>query len=240
MKALITTSWDDGHPLDLRVADLLQRYGLTGTFYIPAETERPTLTPCQVRELATTFEVGAHTVRHVDLLRVADEIAQSEIAGSKAWVEDATGTRCELFCFPKGHFSRRHITMVRQAGFQGARTVEQTSLLPARLVDQLWLMPTTVQAYRLPPAALTRNWTKRRALGNAWNWVRFGRTLDWLDLTRRLVDAVSETGGVFHLWGHSWEIDEYDDWERLEEAFRLLGEFARSIPCVPNRAILPA
>ena len=30
--AYITTSWDDGHPLDFRVAELLAKYGLPGTF----------------------------------------------------------------------------------------------------------------------------------------------------------------------------------------------------------------
>jgi hypothetical protein len=30
--AYITTSWDDGHPLDLRVAELLAKYGLKDTF----------------------------------------------------------------------------------------------------------------------------------------------------------------------------------------------------------------
>ena len=31
---LFTTSWDDGHPSDLHVADLLERYGMKGTFYL--------------------------------------------------------------------------------------------------------------------------------------------------------------------------------------------------------------
>src|SRR5262249_26496051 len=59
----ITTSWDDGHPLDLRVADLLARHGLRGTFYVPRTAENPTMTARQVRELSGTFEVGGHTLR---------------------------------------------------------------------------------------------------------------------------------------------------------------------------------
>ncbi len=31
-----------------------------------------------------------------------------------------------------------------------------------------------------------------------------------------LFDTVLETGGVFHLWGHSWELDGRRDWERLD------------------------
>lgn len=30
---IITTSWDDGHPLDLKIAELLDKYGINGTFY---------------------------------------------------------------------------------------------------------------------------------------------------------------------------------------------------------------
>ena len=32
---IITTSWDDGHPLDFKLAELLNKYNLKGTFYIP-------------------------------------------------------------------------------------------------------------------------------------------------------------------------------------------------------------
>ena len=32
---MITTSWDDGHPLDIRLAELLATYGLRGHFMCP-------------------------------------------------------------------------------------------------------------------------------------------------------------------------------------------------------------
>jgi hypothetical protein len=31
---VVTTSWDDGHKLDLKVSELMQKYNLTGTFYV--------------------------------------------------------------------------------------------------------------------------------------------------------------------------------------------------------------
>jgi hypothetical protein len=31
---IVTTSWDDGHPADERVLDMLAERGLRGTFYI--------------------------------------------------------------------------------------------------------------------------------------------------------------------------------------------------------------
>ena len=38
---------------------------------------------------------------------------------------------------------------------------------------------------------------------------------NWDLLGRRLFDEVCAKGGVFHLWGHSWEVDANDDWRRL-------------------------
>jgi peptidoglycan/xylan/chitin deacetylase (PgdA/CDA1 family) len=36
----VTISVDDGHPTDLRTVDLLHKYGLTATFYIPGARRR--------------------------------------------------------------------------------------------------------------------------------------------------------------------------------------------------------
>ena len=32
----------------------------------------------------------------------------------------------------------------------------------------------------------------------------------------RLFDRVLNMGGVFHLWGHSWEISQHNQWAALE------------------------
>ena len=41
--AYITTSWDDGHPLDFRVADFAYGVRACGTFYVPKESDRVTM-----------------------------------------------------------------------------------------------------------------------------------------------------------------------------------------------------
>src|SRR5467141_345594 len=88
----ITTSWDDGHPLDLRVAELLTKYGLRGTFYVPRTAEHGTMTTAQIRELNAAFELGAHTLHHVVLTGATRQEAWQEIAGSKSWLEDNAGS----------------------------------------------------------------------------------------------------------------------------------------------------
>src|SRR5438552_7818919 len=94
--AYITTSWDDGHPLDLRVAELLAKYGLRGTFYVPRTAQTETMTAAQLRELSGVFEVGGHTLGHVDLTTATEQQAWQEIADSRSWLEDSTGQPCSM------------------------------------------------------------------------------------------------------------------------------------------------
>lgn len=67
--------------------------------------------------------VGAHTVTHPILAQVSDEQARSEIAGSKAALQQRLGRPIEHFCYPNGQaadFSDAHEAMARAAGFRSA------------------------------------------------------------------------------------------------------------------------
>jgi peptidoglycan/xylan/chitin deacetylase (PgdA/CDA1 family) len=63
--ALFTLSIDDGHPLDLKIAELLKRYDIPATFYIPLHNSEghPVLQTSALCELAKHFEIGSHTLR---------------------------------------------------------------------------------------------------------------------------------------------------------------------------------
>jgi len=239
-RTIITTSWDDGHPSDFRIAELLAKHGLRGTFYIPQTAEHGTMTAAQVRDLSGAFEVGGHTIHHVVLTEATDAAAEREIADCKSWLEDTTGQPCRMFCPPKGKFARRHLDMIRRAGFAGVRSVELLSLDSPRPSDGLWLMPTTVQAYPHGLGAYARNIARRWALRNLWLFLLHGRTTDWLRLAQALLIHAVHSGGVFHLWGHSWEIDASGQWGRLEEAFRLMGDFAQQTPALSNGEVCQA
>jgi hypothetical protein len=233
-RALITTSWDDGHPHDFRVAELLSKYRLTGTFYIPRSAPTGTMDETHVRDLATSFEIGAHTLDHVYLPDVPDVRADEQIAGSKKWVEDVTGRPCPLFCPPAGKFHRHHLKIMRVAGFIGLRSVEFMSLDHPREVDGLLMMPTTIQAAPHGSGPYLRNFAKRLAVRNFWFWLLYARSPQWAKNVRSLLKATLRRGGVFHLWGHSWEITEHAQWDRLEYAFKIMSEVAHEAPCVTN------
>jgi peptidoglycan/xylan/chitin deacetylase (PgdA/CDA1 family) len=116
----VTFSVDDGHPSDLRTADLLRKYDLKATFYVPAQNaERPVMAHYQVRDLARSFELGAHTRNHLRLTGLPEEKAKAEVLEGKMWLEDLIGSPVTSFCYPGGKFNSRIVDIVEQAGFLG-------------------------------------------------------------------------------------------------------------------------
>ena len=81
---LVTTSWDDGHPSDLRVADLLEKHGLSGTFYVPSTNSegRPVMRSIEIAELGRRFEIGGHTQDHVSLTEMGPHLAAAQIVAN--------------------------------------------------------------------------------------------------------------------------------------------------------------
>jgi hypothetical protein len=230
----MTTSWDDGNPLDLRVAELLTKYDLRGTFYVPMTTEKATMTSIQIRELSLAFEMGAHTLHHPVLTRATDKQAWQEIAGSKSWLENITGMPCLMFCPPQGKYATRHLEMVRRAGFLGLRSVELGSLDFSRRKAGLMLLPTTIQAHPQGLITFGKNAIKRLAFHNLWRFIVHGRSTDWPKLARSFLRDAIKCGGLFHLWGHSWELQEAGQWQRLDEVLRFMGESSSQAPSLTN------
>lgn len=227
MTITVTSSWDDGHALDLSLAEHLDRYGLAATFYIaPASLELAPanrLSRDQIRDLASRFEIGGHTYTHRSLPSLRAAVAEAEIAQGKEFLEDAIQVPVNAFCYPRGAYTPQHVRMVRDAGFSYARTTRRYVTQPSSDALQAG---TTVQAY----------W-------NVFDWRglarRLGATrrifntvychLNWDDLAIRLFDELLDADhpsshSIFHLWGHSWEIDSNGDWRRLHRVLEHVGQ----------------
>lgn len=222
-RVYITTSWDDGHPLDLRIAELLHKYSLPATFYIPIENELPVVTPSQIRALSSEFEIGAHTLHHCDLSKMPQNVACREIADCKTKLEQISGRECRAFCFPKGHFRRNHVRSVRAAGYRTARTVELMSLEMPRMRDGVAMISTTVQARPTGFLKVARNSLKRLRPLNLFRYMRYSKS-DWVATAEMVLEHVLSYGGVFHFWGHSWEIDQLAQWRNVECVLAMLAQ----------------
>ncbi len=217
-EVVVTTSWDDGHKLDLRVAKMLEKYNLPGTFYIaPRDREFEAvdrLTDAEIKNIAKSFEIGAHTMTHPRLPKVSDGTAGKEITESKKYLEKVTGKQVSSFCYPGGSYKARHVRMVREAGFRYARTVRRHAFGYSGFPFEA---RTTIHTYN----HFLDLW--KIAKFARFNPVRTVRYFQWDVLSKAIFDSVCERGGVFHLWGHSWEIDNHGDWEKLESVLRYIS-----------------
>lgn len=220
-QVLVTTSWDDGHPMDIKLAGLLSDYGIKGTFYVaPNNRERAVMGVADLRALNKQFEIGAHTLTHPDLRRLNHRQLDKEIAGSKLGIESALGTPVRMFCYPKGKYNRRVLRAVASAGFIGART---TKMFRVALGEDPWRMPTTAFCYPLPMWVWHRHCLKtRNSYGLRELW-RMGTRRSWSQVACGFFEAVLRQGGIWHLWGHSWEIEEHDLWDDLREVLETVS-----------------
>ncbi|HCC05388.1 TPA: hypothetical protein DEP58_03750 [Patescibacteria group bacterium] len=216
----VTTSWDDGHVLDVRVAELLKTYGIQGTFYIAPRNhelkEEDRLSDEQIKMLAQEFEIGAHTMSHRSLVHLEDKDAFFEIRDSRQYLEALVSKKITSFCYPRGAYQKKHITMVKDAGFSLARTVQRFSTRPDR--TSALETHTSVHTYD--------HWSDVwgvlvLARGNLRTFFSLYRK--WDKIAVAIFERVREQGGVFHLWGHSGELRDHNDWNRLENVLRHIG-----------------
>ena len=217
-RCVVTTSWDDGHLFDLRLADLLASYDVAGTFYVaPHNVEFPSralLNERGVHELSQFVEVGSHSVRHIRFTELSDAAVRTELRDSRDHLEQLLGRDVTAFCYPGGAHSPRHRDLLIEAGFRVGRTCEAGQL---RVGDPL-AMPVTMHARTLAgldldALAITRD-RPLRAVHHLRSWESMA--IDWFER------ALTE-GGVFHLWGHSWELDLTRSWERLERVLEQIS-----------------
>jgi peptidoglycan/xylan/chitin deacetylase (PgdA/CDA1 family) len=152
---IVTTSWDDGYPADVRTAEVLSSCGAAGTFYVPTRNSegRPVLGQEQIRELSSCFEIGGHSIDHVVLTGLSPGELERQIRENKQWLESVATSPVRGFCYVRGRYNAAVIEAVRNAGYAYARTVEN---LYTDLPDDPHRVPVTLQLYPHSPLAYAK------------------------------------------------------------------------------------
>jgi len=202
---ILLASWDDGAKTDLRMAELMQKYNISCTFYWPSMLgshknrgkAKSFLTIDECKELAKSFEIGSHSMSHnfmnkLDIARISNEIHESR----KFW-QDCTGQSINSFAYPKDSLSNLTKTLVKGAGYTNARSSQVCSLTPG---EDLFAKKCTLQI------------GINRLEYNNKSWVLFAD-----EIMKQVTDD-----SVFHLFGCSWEIDAFNEWDRLEHLLKQL------------------
>ena len=210
---MVTTSWDDGTITDLKLAELLEKYSIKGTFYIPKSFLDNLLPKKDIIALDEKFEIGAHSVSQPHLTKVSLSEAKMEIEDSKTYLEDLLGHSVPMFCYPRGSYNEAIKKMVKDAGFIGARTCEPGGLSLPR--DPYHWHITLLASNDSPFMAL--NICRQFAL-----W-KVSALLNWESRAKLLLDLALEKGGVYHIYGHSEEFERNNSWDKLERVLKYLS-----------------
>jgi peptidoglycan/xylan/chitin deacetylase (PgdA/CDA1 family) len=133
----MTITFDDGYRDNYRyAAPELRRLGLPACFFVATDliaSERVArwdadrgissewMSWDEVRELrAQGFEIGSHTMNHVDLGIASSDEARREITGSKDRLEKELGDAVPYFTYPfgsEGQITEENRKLVEEAGF---------------------------------------------------------------------------------------------------------------------------
>ena len=235
---IVTTSWDDGNRADLAVAELLAARGMKGTFYIPINYSERSLQNRELRDLSSAgFEIGGHGYSHKLLRGLSANEMNDEIAPCKPVLEDITGMEVGMFCYPCGRYDEKVLEALRAAGYRGART---TRMLAMQAQFDNFEIPTTVQAFPHRPVTYFKNVAKSGQFEYLKTLLSQRTRLgSWVELSKRMFDAVLAEGGVWHLYGHSWEIERLGLWNQLREVLDYVAGHS-SVQYAVNGALVPA
>lgn len=196
------TSWDDGHELDLKLAELLTKYHLPGIFYITIDYVGTMgyLTWDQIRGLRNRgFEIGAHTVTHpVDMKQLEHDYQWFEIQTGRDLLKAALGSEVLSFCYPRGRYNQTTKDLVKQAGYVEGRTTQVLQ----RQFDDRYQKPTTI------------HWYPRSEYQGQ----------EITKIARDQFDQAFKDDAYYHLWGHSWEIEKLGLWQELEDHLRYINK----------------
>jgi peptidoglycan-N-acetylglucosamine deacetylase len=231
---IVTTSWDDGNHCDLKVAEILRARQMGGTFYVPItpHEKNPGLSHSELRDLsAMGFEIGAHGFSHKLLWKMSNEELAQEIAPCRPALEDIIGTEVRMFCYPKGRYDANTIRCLKQAGYKGART---NRMLATRFDFDPFAIPTTVQISDHFRSGYLKNAIRAGKLEALRLCLTHMSSLDnWAELGKKLFDYVVENGGIWHLYGHSHEVQEQNQWKELEDILDYVSR-RKGVRYVPN------
>jgi len=223
-QVIVTTSWDDGHKLDLKLAKLLKKYSIKGTFYIsPRNREfrkEDLLSDSEIIKLNRYFEIGAHTMTHPRLTKVNEREAFNEIIDSKKYLENLIGEKVRCFCYPGGKYNEQIIELVRKAGFYYSRTMEKFEF---HSVENFLLSGTTLEVHRCSLLTFPKD-SLRILKFLKFNLSEFFKSFNWEYLAKKMFDHIEKHGGVYHLWGHSWVIERSNTWGSIERVLSYISK----------------
>jgi hypothetical protein len=209
-KALVL-SYDDGPVQDRRLIQLLDQYGLKGTFHLNSGLlgNDGHVRPDEVRALYAGHEVSVHTVSHPGLTGLTKRKIMREVVDDRVALERLAGKPVRGMSYPFGNYNQFVIDSLRGTGIEYARTVEDS--YGFAIPDDFLAWHPTIHQFG---KAYYEDSTPER---DARELARFYWIVeDFL---------TTEEVALLYVWSHSWEFDGGEDrWRQTEKFFQRVQE----------------
>lgn len=212
MKA-VTFSYDDGIVQDKRLIEIFNKYGLKATFNLNSELlgKKRSITvdgvevchdkidPCDVRHVYEGHEIASHTLTHPRLPDISDdgEVIR-QVEADRVRLSELAGYEVVGFAYPCGgvNCDSRVSKLIREnTGIKYCRTIISNHSFERQ--ENLYEFDPTVHHHR--------EWDKMDALAE------------------EFINLSPDKPSIFYIWGHSYEFDIRNDWERFENFCRMIS-----------------
>jgi len=212
LKKAITFSYDDGVVQDIRLIELMNKYGLKGTFNLNSEylgksnilirqgmrVAHYKIAPQDVRYVYDGHEVAVHTLTHPRLTELEQGEIIRQVEEDRKNLEELVGYDVVGMAYPCGgvNYDERVVKIIREnTRMQYCRTIITTESFELQK-----------NLHHFHPTEYHLNWKRLMQLG------------------RSFVELNTDEPQIFYIWGHSYELD-YDprNWIRLEEFFEMVS-----------------
>ncbi|MBQ7580973.1 MAG: polysaccharide deacetylase family protein [Clostridia bacterium] len=213
-KKAITFSYDDGVTQDIRLIELLNKYGLKCTFNLnsdllglPGELVRDNvrvshdkINPDDVKSVYDGHEVAAHTLMHPFLPEIKyDNVIVRQVEQDRINLSELVGYEVVGMAYPGGGVNfNEHVAEVikNNTGIKYARTTVPTFNFD--LQEDLYVFKPTIHHHD--------HWEQLFELG------------------QKFVELDPKEDQIFYIWGHAYEFDiDPAFWDKMEEFFKIIS-----------------
>lgn len=209
-KKALTFSFDDGVTQDIRLIEILNKYGLKATFNLNSsllglpnrlvrnghEVSHNKISPAAIGEIYAGHEIAVHTLAHPDLSAVDDETVVYQTEADRKQLSSLARYEVVGMAYPNRYAGERAESLIR----------ERTGVRYARTTVSTYSFDLQERYHRFDPTVYYIETEKMFALGE-----------EFLSLE-------TNEPKLFYIWGHSYELDaEYLSWERFEEFCRMMA-----------------
>ena len=209
---ILTFSFDDGVTQDLRLIELLNRYGLKGTFNLNSgrlgqeshflcrglPVRHMKFTAGAIPKVYAGHEIAVHTLDHLNLTHLDDTEVIRQVRSDQQALESITGRPITGMAYPESGVNHddRVVRLIR----------ENTTIRYARTVTSSYSFDPPKDKLRFHPTVYHIEWEQMEALAESF------------------IALHTDSPKLFCIWGHTYEFDLDNSWDRFE---RLCARLAR-------------